>query len=71
MERTPISSSHLSSIGHDAESGTLEVEFKNGQVYSYTNVPRSAFHQILALPSSGAAFHRIIKTKHFESKLVK
>jgi len=71
MDRTPITSSHIASIGHDAESATLEVQFKNGKVYSYKGVPRSAFHQILAHPSSGAAFHRIIKTKHFEAKLTK
>jgi hypothetical protein len=71
MERTPVNSSHLKAVGHDSESNKMEIEFKNGQVYSYDNVPKSAFHQIINHPSSGAAFHRIIKTKHFESKLMK
>ena len=71
MERTPIQSSHLKEIGHDPTTNTLEVQFKNGKVYQYQHVNRSAFHQILSLPSQGEAFHRIIKTKHFESKLMK
>jgi hypothetical protein len=71
MTREPITSSHIKEVGHDSETNTLEIKFHNGQVYQYNNVPKSAFHQIINHPSSGSAFHRIIKTKHFESKLIK
>ena len=61
MERTPVKSSHIVSVGHDASTSTLEVEFKNGKVYTYPNTNHSAFLQILAAPSAGKAFHRIIR----------
>ena len=61
MDRTPIKSSHIKSIAHDGMSNTMEVEFKNGKVYTYPNTNRSAYLKILAAPSAGEAFHRIIR----------
>jgi hypothetical protein len=61
MERTPIKSSHIKSMAHDAATNSLEVEFQNGKVYTYPNVNKSAYLQILAAPSAGEAFHRIIR----------
>jgi hypothetical protein len=63
MERSPITSSHLKSVGHDPQTNTLEVEFNSGKVYQYTGVPRSDFHKLLSMPSAGNAFHRVIRTK--------
>ena len=42
MEREPVVSSNVISVGYDDASETLEVEFKNG-VYQYYNVPRPIF----------------------------
>jgi KTSC domain len=33
MERQPVSSSNLKSVGYDPRSRTLEIEFHNGGVY--------------------------------------
>jgi len=71
MERTPINSSHLSEVGHDPENNTLEVKFRSGRTYQYSGVPRSAYMQILQMPSAGTAFHRIIKIKRFPAREVK
>lgn len=71
MNRIPIRSSHLKSIGHDEKTNTLEVEFQNGRVYQHANVNRSAYHQILAMPSSGGAFHRIIKARNHPATEIK
>lgn len=35
MERTSVTSSNINSIGYDADSQTLEIEFNNGAVYEY------------------------------------
>ena len=71
MNREPVKSSHIKSLGHDLATNTLEVEFQNGRVYSYPNTPRSSYLQILAMPSAGTAFHRVIKSKPNQGTEVK
>lgn len=39
MERTPVESKALRSIGYDAEQRVLELEFSGGKVYQYLDVP--------------------------------
>lgn len=39
MLRDPVSSSNIASIGYDPGSETLEIEFTNGSIYQYFNVP--------------------------------
>jgi len=40
MLRMSVSSSNISSVGYDPKTQTLEVEFHNGGVYQYFNVPQ-------------------------------
>ena len=40
MEREPVVSSNLVSVGYDPASETLEVEFIKTGVYQYLNVPQ-------------------------------
>ena len=42
MNRKPVRSSNISSIGYDSESKTLEIEFHSGGVYQYFNVPEKS-----------------------------
>ena len=39
MIRDPVSSSNIASIGYDSDSETLEIEFTNGSIYQYFNLP--------------------------------
>ena len=39
IDRYPVESSNIVSAGYDAETRTLEVEFSNGGVYRYGDVP--------------------------------
>ena len=43
MERQSVSSSNLRSIGYDHSSSTLEVEFNNGSIYQYFDVPENVY----------------------------
>lgn len=61
MERDPVSSSNIISVGYDASSETLEIEFKSGSVYQYYNVPQSIYDAFIAAPSSGQFFAYQIK----------
>ena len=46
MIRDPVISSNIASIGYDAGNETLEVEFTNGSIYQYFNVPSGMFEQL-------------------------
>ena len=59
MKRQPVSSSNLRSVGYDPETKTLEVEFQNGSVYQYFNVPNNVYRELMAAPSHGRYFHKV------------
>lgn len=62
MERQPVSSSSITSIGYSADSETLEVEFtKNGAVYEYYNVPSFMYERLMEAPSVGIFFNAEIR----------
>lgn len=61
MERTPVSSSTIASIGYDSTSQTLEIEFINGHIYQYFDVPESYYLGIIGDASPGGYLSRHIK----------
>ena len=61
MERLPIQSSNLASVGYDAGTGTMELEFHSGRVYQYFDVPPAVYQGLLAAESKGQYFHDNIK----------
>jgi hypothetical protein len=69
MERVPVSSSNIRSIGYDPDSSTLEIEFTNGGVYQYQGVPEPEFEALMNAGSKGKHFHAAIKNKYPHVKL--
>lgn len=61
MDREQVSSSNLDSVGYDADNETLEVEFKNGRVYQYFNVPPFMHERLMQSDSIGKFFNAEIK----------
>lgn len=61
MERTPVSSSNVASIGYDSESATLEVEFNDGSVYQYFDVPAHEAEGLVNASSVGSYLAAQIK----------
>ena len=61
MQRVPVSSSNLISVGYEEETQTLEIEFKNGSVYQYSGVPLEEFNGFMNADSKGTYFHARIK----------
>jgi len=47
MEMMPVTSRNLAAVGYNEESSTLRVEFLNGTMYEYYNVPIEIFHDLL------------------------
>ena len=60
MERQSVNSSNIASIGYDANSQTLEVEFKSGRIYQYYNVPLSEYNGLMNASSHGQYLNQYI-----------
>lgn len=67
-----MKSSTIASVGYDAATRTLEVQFrptpsaKDGAIYTYTDVPPEVHAELLAAPSIGKCFHRAVKHGGFK-----
>jgi hypothetical protein len=64
IERQPVISSDVASIGYDEASQILEIEFKATGVYRYFSVPKPVFDELMATPSPGKFFRQHIKGKY-------
>jgi hypothetical protein len=53
MERVSVSSSNIASVGHDESSQVLEVEFLDGAVYEYYDVPAHVYQELITASSVG------------------
>ena len=60
MNRKPVESSNIKSIGHDGKS-TLEVEFHRGGVFQYQPVSHNGYLQMQQAKSIGKWFNENIK----------
>jgi len=64
MERTAVKSSNIVSIGYDAASSVLEVEFKGREVYQYSGVPAHHYEGIMKAESHGKYLNAFIRGKY-------
>ena len=69
MEKTPVTSSNVASIGYDEDSSTLEIEFKNGATYQYFDVPENVFTELRDADSVGGYLAVRIKGTYRYSKV--
>jgi KTSC domain len=65
MQRVPVSSSQLTSIGYDPATLTLEVEFRKGGVYQYVGISAETHEQLMAAESIGTFFNTMIREGGF------
>lgn len=61
MNRIPVSSSNLASVGYDPGTQSLEVEFLHDGIYRYLGVPSSVYHVLMAADFHGTYFDRYVK----------
>lgn len=69
MDRNYVASSNIASIGYDEPTQTLEVEFLNGMLYQYYNVPQALFDQLLQEGSKGRFLNMYIKNAYPYSRV--
>lgn len=61
MKRIHVESSNIESIGYDADSQTLEINFLNGSIYQYFDVPKNIHDELISAGSRGEYFAAHIK----------
>lgn len=64
MNRTPVTSSNVAAVGYDVNTMTLEVEFKNGSVYQYFDVPEAVYQEFMTAGSVGTYLNQNIKNSY-------
>lgn len=69
MERRPVSSASVASVGYDPEAMTLELEFSTGSVYQYFDVPQVEYEALLGAVSIGAFVNENIRGKYRYGRL--
>lgn len=69
MERYSVASSNIASIGYDAQSQILEVEFLNGSIYQYYGVPENIYEQLAQAGSKGRFLNAYIKNAYGYSRV--
>lgn len=61
IKREPISSSALAAAGYSKQRHILEIEFINGAVYRYLNVPPSIYRDLMSAGSKARYYDSNIK----------
>ena len=69
MYRTPVSSSHIAAIGYDPNTMTLEVEFNDGSLYQYFDVPERVYQELMQAGSKGRFMHANVRNSYRYAKL--
>ncbi|RZK33075.1 MAG: KTSC domain-containing protein [Hymenobacter sp.] len=69
MERQYVTSSNLRSVGYSAEERILEIEFVNGTLYEYYEVPESEYQYLIQASSCGRYFNMNIRDSYEHNQL--
>lgn len=56
-----VISRNLLAMGYDPNSGELQVQFHNGEIYTYPNVPPEIYDGLVNAPSKGTYFAYTIR----------
>ena len=63
MQRLPVQSRALKSVGYDTDGRLLELEFSSGGLYQYYDVPEFTHRALMHAKSKGRFFQTSIDRK--------
>lgn len=69
MKMTHVDSSNVEAVGYDEDSSTMQVEFKNGTMYQYFDVPENVFIGLRDADSVGGYLAASVKGAYRYSKV--
>jgi len=64
MQRQSIAAQRLRAVGYEPRSRTLEVEFQNGRVFCYADVPEAVYAGLLRASAPDSYFAERIKSEY-------
>ena len=64
MQRQPVKSSTINSVGYDRSARIVEIEFNDGGVFRYAPVPVYIFRDLLDAPSKTVFVNTVIKPRY-------
>jgi hypothetical protein len=70
ISRQPVESSAIAKIGYSKHRHILEIEFLNGAVYRYLDVPATIYRNLMSAESK-ARFYDLNIRRHYRSVLVR
>ena len=70
MHRVAVLSTHLAAVGYDGFARVLEVEFLDGRVYQYFDVPMHVYHDLLETTAPGVYLDAAVKRAGYRYKRV-
>lgn len=69
MDRVPVESSNIVSVGYEPARYLLEIEFQSGAVYQYARVPSHIHQGLMQAESKGFYFLHFIRDLYPTTKL--
>ena len=69
MEMIPVESSNLAAVGYDISQAVLRIEFKNGRLYEYYDVPQHIYEELLSAESKGSYASQNIYKNYSQQRL--
>lgn len=70
MDRKRVNASNIRSVGYDAGTQLLEIEFTSGSIVQYSGVSPEVHRRFMNAPSPGSFFQDQID-EHFPSKRIR
>ncbi|MGZ5553337.1 MAG: KTSC domain-containing protein [Chthoniobacterales bacterium] len=64
IQREPVESSGLAAIGYRRKLHALEIEFRDGLIYRYLEVPLSVYHDMMAAESKARFYNNNVRGKY-------
>lgn len=58
MEYVSVESSNIARVGYDPDTAVLVLEFKDGSIYEYYDVPQYVYDGLMAASSKGSYAHQ-------------
>lgn len=64
IRRGPVESSAVATIGYSKRLNALEIEFRNGLIYRYLQVPPPIYRDLISAESKARFYHQHVRGKY-------
>ena len=64
MEMIPVHSSAMRAVGYDPDTRQMKIEFEQGNIYDFCEVPLSVYEQLMNASSKGIYYNEQIRDRY-------